>query len=188
VLREVKLTSPYEELRRFLTPSATPYEVAVSLRQASYLSHQSALELHGIGGEQHSRIFVNQEQSPKPQSEVTSQESIDRAFANAQRKSKNVYTSTLGVFVLLSGKHTGRLGVETRQNVSVTILERTLIDIAVRPYYASSTIPAWDVLPNTVRMPVYPTNLDTLAVAQVAVSWGSRHPHTAGPPKRNKPT
>jgi hypothetical protein len=135
-LREVKLTSPYEELRRFLTPSTTPYEVAVSLRQGSYLSHQSALELHGIGGEQHSRIFVNKEQSPKPQTEVKSQESIDRAFANAQRHSKNVYTSTVGAFVLLSGKYTGRVGVETRQNVPVTILERTLIDIAVRPQYA----------------------------------------------------
>jgi hypothetical protein len=136
VLREVNLTSPYEELSRFLTASATPYDVAVSLRQGSYLSHQSALELHGIGGAQHSRIFVNKEQSPKPQTEVTSQESIDRAFANAQRRSKNVYTSTVGVFVLLSGKYTGRLGVETRQNVPVTILERTLIDTAVRPYYA----------------------------------------------------
>jgi hypothetical protein len=156
-LREIKLTSPYEELRRFLSPSTTPYDVAVSLRHGSHLSHQSALELHEIaGGVLGSRVFVNKEQGPKPQTEITSQDSIDRAFANAQRQSKNVYTSPVGVFVMLSGKYTGRLGVETRQNLPVTILERTLIDIAVRPYYAggpSNVLNAYKAAGNRLSVP-----------------------------------
>jgi hypothetical protein len=86
VLRVVQLTSPYEQVSRFVASSATPYNIAVSLRQGSYLCHQSILALHGIVGTKTSRVFVNKEQSPKPQSEVTSQESIDRAFENGTKK------------------------------------------------------------------------------------------------------
>lgn len=136
VVREMKLTSPYEQIRRFVTKGATAYEVAASIRQGAYISHESALTLHGIGGAQSSRVFVNKEQSPKPQTEVTSQEAIDKAFANRQRHSNNIYKSSLGDFILLSGKYTERLGVETCNNIPVTNLERTLIDIAVRPHYA----------------------------------------------------
>lgn len=40
--------------------------------------------------------------------------------------------------ILLSGKNTGRLGVESdmKTNLDVTDIERTLIDIAVRPGYS----------------------------------------------------
>ena len=167
-LREIKLTSPYEELKGFLRPGATPYDVAVSLRHESYLSHQSALDLHEIAGVQDSRIYVNKEQGPKPQTEVTSQDSIDRAFSNAQRQSKNVYTSTVAAFVLLSGKYTGRLGVETRRNLPVTNLERTLIDIAVRPYYAggpSNVLKAYKTAASRVSVYTLAELLQTMSFA-----------------------
>lgn len=175
-LREIKLKSPYEELKRFLSPSATPYDVAVSLRHGSYLSHQSALELHEIAGVQSSRIFVNKEQGPKPQTEVTSQDSIDRAFANAQRQSKNVYTSTVGVFILLSGKYTGRLGVETRRNLPVTNLERTLIDIAVRPHYAGGP---GNVL-RAYKAAARRVSVDTLAILLQTMSFAYPYHQSIG--------
>ena len=87
-------------------------------------------------------IYVNQEQSPKPvRPTALTQEGIDRAFSNRQRLS--TYTFKYGDFgiVLLSGKNTGRLGVKeilgpAGEHLPTTGIERTLIDIAVRPTYA----------------------------------------------------
>jgi predicted transcriptional regulator of viral defense system len=122
--------------------AATPFSVALSLRkEQSFFSHASAMWIHGLS-EHHKQIFLNKEQSAKPMKHsALSQESIDRAFQNQQRRSKMTYQFKGSTITLLSGKHTGRMGVETAeaptgQNVDVTSIERTLIDIAVRPAYS----------------------------------------------------
>jgi hypothetical protein len=65
----------------------------------------------------------------------------DCAFRNAQRQSKLVYKYRNATIVVLSGKNSGRLEVgrgrtPSGEEVEVTSIERTLIDIAVRPAYA----------------------------------------------------
>ncbi len=97
--------------------------------------------VHGLS-EDHNHIFINKEQSEKPRnSGQLSQEAIDRAFQNQQRRSKLTYKYQDATITLLSGKHTGRLEVEPARapsghEVEVTSLERTLIDITVRPAYS----------------------------------------------------
>src|SRR5690606_5588861 len=69
------------------------------------------------------------------------QKAIDAAFQKPQRQSET-YTEYLGYrFVLLRGKHLKKLGVQTvdfpgSAPFSVTDIERTLIDITVRPAYS----------------------------------------------------
>src|SRR5216684_7346263 len=106
------------------------------------LSHGTAVSLHGLTDQIPKTIYVNQEQSPKPlpSGELT-QTSIDRAFSNQQRKSAYVLEYEQWRMVLLSGKNTGNLGViklagPLQEQLDVTNIERTLIDIAVRPVYA----------------------------------------------------
>jgi len=122
--------------------AATPLSVALSLRkEQSFFSHASAMWIHGLS-EHHKQIFLNREQSAKPtRSSSLSQESIDRAFQNQQRRSKMAYQFKGSMITLLNGKHTGRMDVETAkaptgQEVDVTSIERTLIDIVVRPAYS----------------------------------------------------
>jgi hypothetical protein len=72
---------------------------------------------------------------------VLSQLAIDRAFANRQRQSKLWFDFGGYRLMILSGKATGRLEVTTMTTgagelLDVTKLERTLIDITVRPVYA----------------------------------------------------
>jgi hypothetical protein len=138
VLREVKLTSPYERIRRFATAGASRYDIAVSLKTNAYLSHGTAGFLNGIAAET-SIVFLNKEQTPKPQAQVVSQDAIDHSFANRQRYSTNVYKSNAGDFLLINGKNTRLFGVERRDHLLVTNLERTLIDMTVRPEYAGGT-------------------------------------------------
>lgn len=142
-MTEVKLkSSHYEDLVRYAWGAQTaPIHLALSIKRAAYCTHGTAMHLHGLGGDQWA-IFVNSEQSDKnpPDSELT-QEAIDRAFRNKQRASNLIYKYRKATITVLSGKHSGRLGVQrlkttSGEEVDVTSLERTLIDITVRPLYA----------------------------------------------------
>ena len=127
---------------RYIWGKASAYAVGLSLRHHTYLTHSSAVFLHGLTDQIPKTIFVNYEQSAKPQSQgKLSQEGIDRAFSNRQRESKFWFDYEDYRLMLLSGKATGRLEVTTikselGESLDVTKLERTLIDIAVRPVYA----------------------------------------------------
>ena len=144
-LRVLELRSEhgYRNLVRYWwREQPSPYQLAVSLRGRSYLSHFSALVFHDLTEQIPNTIYVNQEQSPKPRRPSTlEQHRIDIAFKSRPRSSKLVYTHGQVQIVLLSGKNTGNLGVidmeapDGRQ-VPVTNIERTLIDIVVRPHYA----------------------------------------------------
>ena len=85
---------------------------------------------------------MNYEQSEKPASDgELKQASLDRAFRGKQRSSNFVFDYDDYSIIVLSGKHTNNLEVSTHAlpqggKVRVTSLERTLIDIAVRPAYA----------------------------------------------------
>ncbi|HYO65350.1 MAG TPA: hypothetical protein VEU33_04650 [Archangium sp.] len=143
-LREVVLKSDFGDIRRFVWGDASPYSIALSLRPGAYLSHASAMFLHGLADEEPRVIYVNKEQSPKPPPRGgLTQQALDRAFQNSQRASKYVYDFDSYQAVILNGKHSDRLEVgqepapkNTGELIDVTKIERTLIDIAVRPAYA----------------------------------------------------
>ncbi len=127
---------------RYLWREPSPLEVASSLRSTAYLCHASAVYVHGLTEQLPKVLYVNYEQSAKPRpSGKLAQEGIDRAFRGKQRESTFAFKYEEYRFILLSGKNTKRLEVHTKQlpeggKVHVTSLERTLIDIAVRPTYA----------------------------------------------------
>jgi len=139
----IKLKShDYPQIVRYLWgPNISPVLVALSIKPSSYCSHGSALWVHGLGGHE-KQIYVNSEQSQKPvnRNQLT-QEAINRAFLRPQRKSRLVYEYENATIVVLNGKHSGRLEVEraktpSGEEVEATSLERTLVDITVRPGYA----------------------------------------------------
>lgn len=141
--REVNEEEPrYPPFRRYMWGAPSPLEVALSLRPRSYLSHASAMRANGLDPNSDRSTYVNSEQSPKQRSSgVLQQAAIDRAFQNLPRKSKYIFRYKGTEIVMVSGKNTNRLGVveievEAGIRCSVTQLERTLIDIAVRPSYA----------------------------------------------------
>lgn len=142
-LRKVKLTSPnYPDFERYIWGDASPYSLALSLRKRSYLSHASAVFLHALTDQIPKTVYANHEQSVKPKpTGGLNQQSINQAFSNTQRQSNYIYLYSDFNLVLLSGKNTGNLGVvatpsPTYGSLSITGIERTLIDIAVRPDYA----------------------------------------------------
>jgi hypothetical protein len=135
-------------MTRYVWKEVSPYDIAISLKRNAYLCHATALFLHGLTEQIPSRIFVNAEQSPKPSSGTLTQEAIHRAFSKKQRASNFVFRFGENETVLIWGKNTGRLEVVdldySGTKLAVTSLERTLIDIVVRPSYAGGVFQVLD--------------------------------------------
>lgn len=142
-LRKVLLSSEtYKTFERYEWGEASPHLLALSIKKGSYLSHATAVYLHALTDQIPKTVYVNHEQTIKPKpSGALSQASLDRAFAHSQRRSNYVLKHDSWQIVLLSGKNTARLGVidllgQRNEPLQVTSLERTLIDIVVRPDYS----------------------------------------------------
>jgi predicted transcriptional regulator of viral defense system len=142
-LKEVRLSAENypdaKEIVRYVWGKASPYAVALSLKRNAYLCHATAVFLHSLTEQLPKSIYVNSEQSEKPRGGSLTQEGIKRAFAAKQRQSNFFIQYEESKFVLINGKHTERLEVGPMvvdgESLEVTKLERTLIDIAVRPSY-----------------------------------------------------
>ena len=158
-LRKVVLAGPTHQQKfiRYLWRDPSPIEVASSLRSTAYLCHSSAMFVHGLTDQLPKVLYVNYEQSVKPKSSgALTQDSIDRAFRGKQRESTFAFDYEDYKFILLSGKNTKRLEVHTKRlpqggKVQVTSVERTLIDIAVRPNLAGGVRQVLDAYRNGRR-------------------------------------
>jgi hypothetical protein len=136
----------YAPITRYLLRGCTPLELASTLKRAGYFSHGTAASLHRLTDQVPRTFYVNSEQSAKPApTSGVSQPALDRAFKAKQRISKFAFTHANSRFVLLSGKNTQRYGVEAMNGPSgevlmVTNLERTLVDLVVRPAYGGGIV------------------------------------------------
>jgi len=141
-LRRAEISSESQVIVRYTWGEVSDFAVAASIRPGAYLSHGTAVFLHDLTQQVPRTIYVNKEQGPKPRPALPlTHESLDLAFSRPQRRSKYVFSLHQSSVVLLSGKHTGRLEVvplpaTTGDTLEVTGVERTLIDITVRPLYA----------------------------------------------------
>lgn len=134
------------EKQRLIKPNATAYEFAVSLVNRSFLSHFSAVFLHGLTNQVPKTIYISFEQSKKNRGEQTlTQAAIDAAFAKPQRRSATTAVYDDYTLLLHSGMYTNRTGITIRSNLPVTNIERTLIDITVRPGYAGGVFSVLEV-------------------------------------------
>lgn len=125
---------------RYIWGGASIYGVAATIERGGYLSHATAVLLHGITDQLPHTIYVNREQTSAGwRSGDLTQKAIDQAFSRKARTSNSLFAYEQSQIVLLHGKNTGRLEVGILdfdgEQVPVTKLERTLIDITVRPIY-----------------------------------------------------
>lgn len=141
-LTRVRLKFPSRPETCYAWGDVPLFQILLAMKPKAYLSHYSALYLHDLTDQIPKTVFLNEEQSPKPPPPAgLSQERIAAAFRRAPRRTSRVAEFRGHQICLLSGKHTGQLGVVERNgpeesSVRLTSLERTLIDITVRPYYA----------------------------------------------------
>lgn len=151
-LRVVRFPFPQREVSGYTWGKVPLLETLVALVDQGFYSHYTALRIHGLTEQVPKTIYINQE---KPRSsslyrdedEVYAQEAIDQAFRKPPRATNNeieLPAEQCRVVMLQSAYHEG-LGIvdgvfhdgsEHGLPVRYTDLERTMIDIVTRPFYA----------------------------------------------------
>lgn len=130
------------EMSRYAWGKVSSFELATSIKPRAYLCYATALTLHNLTETDKRTIYLNSEQSIKDSSnETLTQGRIAQAFTRKQRHSNLVYNHNRVSMTVVAGKNTSQLGVTEiigpeMEQIRVTNLERTLIDIVVRPAYA----------------------------------------------------
>lgn len=131
---------------RYLFKEYSLYKILNSIYRDSYFSHKTAVYFHGLIKNEPKEIFINTEQTKKRRYEDSDikQSQIDLAFKNNPRLTKNIAYYDDRLIYGLNGMYTGRIGVseinlQTNEKIKITDLERTLIDISVRPQYLGGT-------------------------------------------------
>lgn len=141
-LKEAKFDFPSRRETRYILGEVSSFELAQSLKPNAYLTHLGAMNLHELTNTPPDLIYLNQEQSKQHQrSHTLTQDGIDKAFKNKPRLSNEIAKYGDLKVCIVHGQKTGGLGViniegENGEQLRVTNIERTLIDITVRPIYA----------------------------------------------------
>lgn len=131
------LEFPNRTISRYFWKDLKVLQLALAVSPKAYLSHYTAIAYHNLTDQIPKTIYVTTEQSSKSNQGQLTQKGIDGAFAKPQRVSENIATIPNGFLYWLNGKHTKRAGViKTEDGLSITNIERTLIDATVRPLYS----------------------------------------------------
>lgn len=150
-LRHVRYEFPNRAVSGFTWGDVPTLEVVLGLVDGSYLSHFTAMRIHGLTEQLPKTIYVSKEKpegsSMRIDDEPFEQDAIDAAFNRQPRISQNEITLPDGkgrLMMLESAYHAG-VGITSGAinwgggrplNLRYTNLERTLIDVVVRPFYA----------------------------------------------------
>jgi predicted transcriptional regulator of viral defense system len=140
-------STPTKSISRyaFCEKKVSFFEIAISINVNSYLTHYSAMYIHELTDNVPKIIYTNFEQTPKyrdDDSEFLYQDNIDKAFKRPMRTTNQIAKIKDSIYstYFLNGKNVNKIGVvELNYNnskIKVTNLERTLIDITVRPAYS----------------------------------------------------
>ena len=144
-LAKLTFPFPYRSETRYTWGKVPLTQVLLSLKAGAYFSHQTAANMLGLVAETPATIYLNHEQRPQPQDPHLAQGRIDAAFARRPRASNNIIEFGAIQICMINGMYTNQLGIiskETRYDscdqgvLRLTGLERTLIDMTVRPVYS----------------------------------------------------
>jgi len=138
----VRFEFPSRAIIRYVWGEASVFEIVKSLKPDSFFSHYTAMYLHDLTDQLPKTIYLNSEQPPKPRGDRTLDKNrIKNAFSNRPRISNNIALFNEFKICLLNGMYTKKSGVIEIEEmegdcIPTTDIERTLIDITVRPFYA----------------------------------------------------
>lgn len=117
-------------------PDILDYAAAYS--RSSYFSHYTAVSIHNLTLQIPKHIYMTNERKKyiRYNSQMT-QENIDKAFSKQPRQTSNNRNLSRYSIHFINGQANRNLGViPYKDDLFVTDLERTLIDITARPFYA----------------------------------------------------
>jgi len=147
-LHHIEFAFPQRTEQCYVWGDVPLLSILLSLRKDIYLSHYTAMRVHGLTEQSPTTVYLSEERSspvqPLDRPQI-GQTEIDESFRRPPRISHNWFEYAGKKIYLLNGTYTNHLGLVTEEvtdddgrtvHARLTNLERTLIDITVRPIYA----------------------------------------------------
>lgn len=162
---EFPFSKPYKKKTVYAWGQVPFYEVVLGISSKCYFSHYSAVKIHGLTEQTPKTFYINEEQRLESWlAGKLTQKTIDAAFRRPVRVTNRVADTAEFRVVFLNGKNTGNLGVVEEEysgaeqfgHIRVTNIERTLIDITVRPIYSggvSEVLKAFEAARTVISQP-----------------------------------
>ncbi len=137
-------------------PNVNHFQKGLTIKKEGYISYFSAMQVHQITLQIPKTIFISFDQygSYKSGKVQLEQEAVDKAFSKPQRTSSEIYKSSKDAYrytFLQKKTNSVDVGVTSTNQVRVTNLERTLIDIAVRPAYSGGVFEVLEAYKNALK-------------------------------------
>ena len=159
VFRHVIMPGSEGEKSRYFFGEPNIYEISTSLRSKSYISHYTAMSLNDLTDQIPKTIYTAVELSQKNlgKSSLT-QEAIDSAFDEPQRRSLNTVIFNDFKIILLNSKYSGGTGIMKTGDYNITSLERTILDCTVRPQYAGGCFSVLEGYRRALKLKMFSVN------------------------------
>lgn len=147
-LQQVRFKFPHRDVLGYTWGEVDTLLVLMRLIDNSFYSHYTAMRIHGLTEQIPKTIYISVEKNLPTQNLVKlSQEAIDSAFQKQPRVTQNIVElpNSEGRIAFLQSAYHEKIGIEGMRIVTTTPegilirctnLERTMIDIAIRPFYA----------------------------------------------------
>ncbi|MDN3593466.1 type IV toxin-antitoxin system AbiEi family antitoxin domain-containing protein [Zunongwangia endophytica] len=127
------------------------YDIALTIKKDGYLSNYTAMAIHELTLQIPKSIYISFLKSDDRVTQKTivklSQDSIDKAFSKKQRQTSEIYKSekeNYRIYLIQKNFTLDNVGVITKNGLRYTDLERTLLDIAIRPAYSGGVFEVLD--------------------------------------------
>jgi predicted transcriptional regulator of viral defense system len=143
---EFPFPKPYKKKTVYAWGQVPFYEIVQCISSKCYFSHYSAVKIHGLTEQTPKTFYVNEEQRLESWlAGKLTQATINAAFRRPVRVTSRIAETDDYRVIFLNGKNTANLGVVEHEfngggerfgRIRVTNVERTLIDITVRPVYS----------------------------------------------------
>jgi predicted transcriptional regulator of viral defense system len=122
---------------------ASLFNIALTIKKDGYLSNYTAMQIHQLTLQIPKSIYVSYSKGhsyPINHDDIElKQSSIDSAFSKAQRITSDSYKSEIDntrFYFIQKAYLEKNIGITSKNGYSYTDLERTLIDIVIRPAYS----------------------------------------------------
>jgi len=128
--------------RYYFDKEADIFQKALAFQKGSFLSMSSALNFQGLSSCCNEFIYISREQPPKQYGNkisVLSQAAIDSAFRKPYRRTKSFGKVEGKYIVLLSPKYSKHFSVISYNGVSVSSVNRALVEMVVNVQYFKSS-------------------------------------------------
>lgn len=126
--------------------NASYFDIGLTIKKEGYLSNYTAMVIHELTLQIPKTIYVSYMKNkavttaiPGSKNSSLTQNSIDSAFSKPQRITSDIYKSEADgyrLYFVQKNYSPHNVGIESRNNLKFTDLERTILDITVRPAYS----------------------------------------------------